>query len=257
MAELTREQIVSMRSYNPNEEGPLSLIGLAKWHAICDLALRAAEAGEPTKAVTVDTEPSAARHALNVKTYPIAAPAAPNERAERTDHDVVGAHLNAAPNNERAAPVSSVLGPDVSHESRASDTRPVTGDDTGQVAAHPAEGLAELAGELERCAVLEREIGTAKGSVPIALKVPLDLIFRIGEVLRSSAGQVPQGMVLVTKPGGFREALDKVGKRLRNFYSNRFALANPVHHTDNERQVLLVALRLLDEALAAAERGAK
>ena len=41
-----------------------------------------------------------------------------------------------------------------------------------------------------------------------------------------------------------------IGTRLRDFYRNRFALVNPVQHTDNERQVILAALKLLLAALA-------
>ena len=43
MSEMTRMQIEEMRSYNPNEEGPLTAVGLENWQAICDLALRALE----------------------------------------------------------------------------------------------------------------------------------------------------------------------------------------------------------------------
>jgi len=37
----------------------------------------------------------------------------------------------------------------------------------------------------------------------------------------------------------------KVGSRLVDFYANRFALVEPVLHTDIERQVLLKALKML------------
>ena len=42
-----------------------------------------------------------------------------------------------------------------------------------------------------------------------------------------------------------KEVYLKVGTRLHDFYSNRFALVEPVLHTDIERQVLLKALKML------------
>lgn len=45
-----------------------------------------------------------------------------------------------------------------------------------------------------------------------------------------------------------------IGARLRDFYKNRFALVNPVQHTDNERQVILAALESLLAALAATRK---
>lgn len=71
------------------------------------------------------------------------------------------------------------------------------------------------------------------------------------ELRALSAKQPPEGYVLVRTPQGMREPLEKIGNRLLDFYRDRFALANPVQHTDNERQVLIAALKLLRETLAA------
>jgi hypothetical protein len=72
--------------------------------------------------------------------------------------------------------------------------------------------------------------------------------------LRSTDGsaKVPEGMVLVSAVQGMTGVYEKVGKRLIDFYAGRFALIEPVQHTDNERQVLLVALRCMMDVLAAA-----
>ncbi len=40
-----------------------------------------------------------------------------------------------------------------------------------------------------------------------------------------------------------REVYEKVGKRLHDFYASRFSIAQPVQHTDIERQVILKALK--------------
>ena len=52
--ELTRMQVEDMRGYNSNEEGPLTPTGLARWHAICDLALRALEPSPERKGQPLD-----------------------------------------------------------------------------------------------------------------------------------------------------------------------------------------------------------
>lgn len=58
-------------------------------------------------------------------------------------------------------------------------------------------------------------------------------------------------MVSVPAPRGMRKPLEMIGARLLTFYRDRFALVEPVHHTDNERQVLIAALELLQAALVA------
>lgn len=58
-------------------------------------------------------------------------------------------------------------------------------------------------------------------------------------------------MVSVPRPRGVALVLEKVGARLRQFYGNRFALVEPVLHTDTERQVLLIALQCLEAARTA------
>lgn len=62
----------------------------------------------------------------------------------------------------------------------------------------------------------------------------------------------PAGWKLVREPRGLLSPLKVVGGRLRDFYAGRFALGEPVHHTDMERQVILAALDVLADAIAAA-----
>lgn len=56
-------------------------------------------------------------------------------------------------------------------------------------------------------------------------------------------------MVSVPAPRGMHKPLEMIGTRLLKFYRDRLALVEPIHHTDNERQVLVAALELLQAAL--------
>jgi len=56
MSELSREQVEDMRSYNPNEEGPLTPTGIARWQEICDLALRALGPSPEPEGLCLGTE---------------------------------------------------------------------------------------------------------------------------------------------------------------------------------------------------------
>ncbi len=58
-------------------------------------------------------------------------------------------------------------------------------------------------------------------------------------------------MIAIQRPRGIGSVLNVVGNRLRKFYDNRFALVEPVQHTDTERQVILIALQCLADALKA------
>jgi len=49
-----------------------------------------------------------------------------------------------------------------------------------------------------------------------------------------------------------RPTLDKMVDRFLSQFNNRFGIAQPIQFTDNERQVLVIALRKLGEVLAAA-----
>ena len=83
-------------------------------------------------------------------------------------------------------------------------------------------------------------------------------LFKIGLVINAAPGyfglRVVDGVVVPT-PSGMRKPLEMIGKRLLDFYCGRFALTQPVQHTDNERQTLVAALRLLQDALSASQEG--
>ena len=64
-----------------------------------------------------------------------------------------------------------------------------------------------------------------------------------------TAAPASPGWVSVPEPRGMQSVLQKVGARLLKFYSNRFALVEPVLHTDIERQVLVAALETLSAAV--------
>lgn len=76
---------------------------------------------------------------------------------------------------------------------------------------------------------------------------------KIAADLREAAAAIEaqQGMVSVPEITGMLSVFETVGKRLHGQLSDRFALTNPIQFTDNERQVLVRALRVLLDALAA------
>ena len=61
--------------------------------------------------------------------------------------------------------------------------------------------------------------------------------------------QTGEREVLVQRPKGMHGSLETIGLRLRKQFSDRFAIADPVPITDNERQVIVSAIDTLLFAL--------
>ena len=86
------------------------------------------------------------------------------------------------PKNETPTPLTEFRAPDITKEwlERKLDEAPDTTASAGSAPAAPEPGLAE---ELEKCKIVECEVGTAKGGYPVSVIVPTDLFFRVTAAL--------------------------------------------------------------------------